>query len=116
MGREHGMAFDETLAARVRKALTRRKGITERKMFGGLAFLLNGNMCCGVLNDLLVLRLGKEGTSKALRERHTRRMDFTGKPSSNMVYVTAEGYASEPALREWVGRAVSFASSLAAKD
>jgi TfoX/Sxy family transcriptional regulator of competence genes len=109
------MAFDESLAARVRKALGRRKGITERKMFGGLAFLLNGNMCCGVLNDLLVLRLGKEGTSEALREPHTRRMDFTGKPSSNMVYVAVEGYASEPALRDWIGRAVSFTLSLPAK-
>jgi TfoX/Sxy family transcriptional regulator of competence genes len=109
------MAFDESVAARVRQALARQKGITERKMFGGVAFLLNGNMCCGVLDNLLVLRLGPEEAAVALREAHTRVMDFTGKPMKSMFYVAPEGYTSESALREWVHRAVSFASSLPAK-
>jgi TfoX/Sxy family transcriptional regulator of competence genes len=109
------MAFDEAVAAHLRKALARRKGVTERKMFGGLAFLLDGNMCCGVLGDRLVLRLGAEGPAEALGEPHTHPMDFTGKAIASMVYVAPEGYATESALRGWVKRAVSFASSLPAK-
>jgi TfoX/Sxy family transcriptional regulator of competence genes len=109
------MAFDESVAARVRKALGRRKSVTERKMFGGIAFLLKGNMCCGVLGKRLVLRLGKEGSSGALREPHTRLMDFTGTPMKTMVYVDPEGFASDAALRDWVGRAAKFVSGLASK-
>jgi hypothetical protein len=75
------MAFDVAVAVRMRKALARRKGVTERRMFGGLAFLLEGNMCCGVLGDRLVLRLGAE----ALREPHTRPLDFTGRAMARMV-------------------------------
>ena len=109
------MAFDEAVAARMRKALARRKGVTERRMFGGLALLLDGNMCCRVLGDRLVFRLGAEGAAEVLREPHTRPMDFTGRAMASMVYVAPEGYATEPALRRWVSRAVSFASSLPAK-
>jgi TfoX/Sxy family transcriptional regulator of competence genes len=109
------MAYDEALADRLRKALARRKGVTERKMFGGLAFLLGGNMCCGVMGDRLVLRLGAVGAAKAVSEPHTHPMDFTGKAIASMVYVAPEGYATESDLRGWVKRAVSFASSLPAK-
>ena len=85
------MAYDEMLADRVRAAITALDGnVTERKMFGGLAFLLEGNMCCGVLGDRLVLRLGAE----ALREPHTRPMDFTGRAMASMMYVAPEGYAT----------------------
>ena len=110
------MAFSEALANRVREALGKRKGITERKMFGGLAFLLNGNMCCGVMKDQLMLRLGESGAAEALAEPHTRPMDFTGRPMKNMVYVEPAGLASEEALRKWVGQAVAFASTLPAKS
>ncbi|HEX6864385.1 MAG TPA: TfoX/Sxy family protein [Thermoanaerobaculia bacterium] len=109
------MAFSEALANRVREALGKRKGITERKMFGGLAFLLNGNMCCGVMKDQLMLRLGESGAAEALAEPHTRPMDFTGRPMKNMIYVEPAGLVSEEALRKWVGQAVAFASSLPAK-
>lgn len=109
------MSFDEAVAQRVRSVLARRKGITERKMFGGLAFLLHGNMCCGVLQDQLVLRLGAEGVSDALREPHTRLMDFTGKPMKTMVYVAPLGFADDGQLAAWVKRALAFASSLPAK-
>jgi TfoX/Sxy family transcriptional regulator of competence genes len=109
------MAFDETLVHRVRSVLGQQKGVTERKMFGGLSFLLNGNMCCGVVNDLLVLRLGEKGAAEALTEPHTRLMDFTGKPMKSMVYVAPDGAKSNEALQEWVRRAVAFASSLPAK-
>ena len=109
------MAYGGTLAERVRKVLRRRKGITERKMFGGLAFLLRGNMCCGALGKNLVLRLGEEGAADALVEAYTRLMDFTGRPMKTMIYVAPEGYASDEALRTWVTQALKFASSLPAK-
>lgn len=110
------MAFDETLADRIRSVLKRHKGITERKMFGGLAFMLNGNMCCGVMKDQLMLRLGEEGAAEALAQPHARPMDFTGRPMKGMVYVAPAGLASEEDLRGWVQRAVAFASTLPAKD
>jgi TfoX/Sxy family transcriptional regulator of competence genes len=85
-------------------------------MFGGLAFLLNGNMCCGVTGDRLMLRLGEDGAREALAEPHARPMDFTGKPMKSMIYVEPAGIASEEDLRKWVGRAVAFAASLPAKN
>jgi TfoX/Sxy family transcriptional regulator of competence genes len=109
------MAYSETLAQRIREALGKRKGVTERKMFGGLAFLVNGNMCCGVNGDRLMLRLGEEGAAEALGGPHVRPMDFTGKPMKSMVYVEPAGVASDEALRKWVGQAAAFASSLPAK-
>ncbi len=84
-------------------------------MFGGIAFLVNGNMCCGVTGTALMLRLGKAGADDALSEPHVRPMDFTGKPMSTMVYVDPEGTASEEDLAYWVGRAVAFANSLPGK-
>lgn len=110
------MAFSEALAQRIRDALGKRKGIEERKMFGGLAFLLNGNMCCGATGDRLMLRLGEEGARAALTEPHARPMDFTGKPMKSMIYVEPAGTVSKEELRKWVGKAVSFAESLPAKD
>jgi hypothetical protein len=74
------MAYNEVLAERIRKLLARRKGLAERKMFGGIAFMLNGNMCCGVVDDRIVLRLGKDGSDTALKEPHIEVMDFTGRP------------------------------------
>lgn len=109
------MAYNEDVAGRLRKILERRKGITERKMFGGLTFLMNGNMCCGVIDKNVVLRLGKEGAEKALQERHTREMDFTGTPLASMVYLRAAGYKTDEDLRGWVKRALDFAKTLPAK-
>ncbi len=109
------MAYDELAAQRVRAALEARPGLSERKMFGGLAFLLNGNMCCGVVKQDLVLRLGKEGAEEALRQPHTRPMDFTGRPMASMLYLSPEGYASEADLHSWLERAVAFCKTLPAK-
>jgi TfoX/Sxy family transcriptional regulator of competence genes len=109
------MAYDETLAARIRQALAPRPDIDERKMFGGLAFMLRGNMCCGVAGERLMLRLGNEGAAAALREPHTRPMDFTGKPLKSMVYVDPEGIASPEDLNRWVNRAADFAAALPPK-
>ena len=88
------------------------RGIEEKKKFGGLAFLLHGNMCGGVNGTDLVLRLGREGAARALGRPHARPMDFTGKPLSTMVYVAAEGTRTEPMLEEWVSEALQFVASL----
>lgn len=109
------MAYDENVAARVRSALKRRRGITEKRMFGGLAFLLDGNMCCGVLGEDLVLRLGEDEAAKARREAHTRPMDFTGRAMNSMVYVAPAGYRTDAKLARWLERAVKFGKSLPAK-
>ena len=109
------MAHDEELAERIRKRLQRRKGVTERKMFGGLAFLLNGNRCCGVSREGLMLRLGNDGASAALQESHTREMDFTGKVLKSMVYVDSTGHQADADLHSWIERAFAYAKSLPAK-
>src|SRR5262245_28524745 len=82
------MAYDEALAGRVRLALRGQPGIAERKMFGGVAFLRNGRMCCGVVGQDLVVRVIESDMEKALRERHVRPMDFTGRPMRGFVYVS----------------------------
>lgn len=105
------MAYSEELAERVRAALGGRAGVVERRMFGGLAFMLGGHMCCGIVGDDLMLRLGPDGGEAALAEPHTRPMDFTGRALRGFVYVAPEGTASDGGLAAWVGRAVRFAES-----
>ncbi len=109
------MAYDEELAARIRSALAGRDGVTERKMFGGLAFMLRGNMCCGIVKTELMLRLGPEGADLALGRPHTRPMDFTGRPMTGMVFVAPAGLSTDEALEAWVDGAVSYVSTLPAK-
>ncbi len=109
------MAYDERLSARIRKALAGRRRLTERKMFGGMAFMLRGNMCCGVLNDDLIVRLAPEHAEKALEKPHTRPFDMTGRPMKGLVVVTPRGHKSAAALRRWVEQAADFARSLPAK-
>jgi TfoX/Sxy family transcriptional regulator of competence genes len=106
------MTYDEKLADRVRRVIARRERITEKKMFGGLAFLLGGRMCCGVLNDDLVVRVGPARYKEALAQPHVRRMDFTGKPLTGFVYIAPPGLRSKQALLKWVGRGVEFVSML----
>ena len=109
------MAYDEKLATRVREVLKRRRGVTERQMFGGLAFLLNGNMCCGVIKKNLVLRLGARGAGRALSQPHAREMDFTGRALKTMVYVGPAGYRTEKDLRRWLKQAADYVKSLPVK-
>jgi hypothetical protein len=109
------MAYDEKLAERLRTLLEAQDALTERKMFGGIGFMLSGNMCCGVLKDELILRLGPEGSDRALDEPHTRTMDFTGRPMGNFVIVIPEGHATDEALGSWLGRAIAYTSSLPPK-
>ncbi len=109
------MPHDPNLAERIRQALKRRQGIGERKMFGGICFMVSGHMACGVAGQDLMLRLGEEGASTALTEAHVRPMDFTGRPMKSMVYVAPTGLQSDDALRSWLDRAVGFARSLPPK-
>jgi TfoX/Sxy family transcriptional regulator of competence genes len=109
------MAYDEDLADRIRDALADRDDVTERKMFGGLAFLVSGNVCCGVIGSEAMLRLGDEAADAALDEPHTRAMDFTGRPMNSMVFVAPAGLEDGAAVRGWVDRALAFATSLPPK-
>jgi TfoX/Sxy family transcriptional regulator of competence genes len=109
------MAFDEALADRIRDVLTPWQEVRERRMFGGIAFMIAGNMACGVIGDDLMVRLGAEDAEKALAEPHVRPMDFTGKPMKTTIYVDAEGAADDDALAAWVEAGADFAASLPPK-
>ena len=109
------MAYDERLAARVRDLLANDSALSERKMFGGLAFMLAGNMCCAFVGDKLMLRLGTDLAEQALKRPHVHPMDFTGRPMTGMVYVAPEGVRDQ-ALRTWVQQAAGFARKLPSKQ
>jgi TfoX/Sxy family transcriptional regulator of competence genes len=109
------VAYDEQLAQRVRQALSRQDGIIEKKMFGGLAFMLHGNMSVGVEKDRLMVRVGPDRYEEALARPHARPMDFTGRPMKGFVYVPVEGVSTNAALQEWVQLGVDFALSLPRK-
>lgn len=109
------MAFDETLAERVREALGRRKDVTEKRMFGGVCFLLNGNVLVGVWKDSLIVRLGPDRGEAALLEPHVREMDVTGRPMKGWVMVETEGIEEDEHLGEWVRDAMAFVETLPEK-
>jgi TfoX/Sxy family transcriptional regulator of competence genes len=109
------MAYDEMLAERIRTVLGRRKGISERRMFGGLAFMASGNMAVGIVDKDLMVRVGPKGHADALAQPHARVMDFTGKPSRGMVYVGPKGVATDETLKAWIERGMKYARSLPAK-
>lgn len=109
------MAYDEILGDRIRTVLARRRGIVEKRMFGGLAFMLNGNMSVGVVDDKLMVRVGPKAFDEALERKFARPMDFTGRPMKGFVYVEAEGIRTDETLKTWVDRGVAFAKSLPKK-
>ena len=109
------MAYDESLARRVRVHLADESDLYERKMFGGLAFMVRGNMCCGIVGDELMVRVGPVQYAAALAQSHAREMDFTGRPMTGMVMVATEGLSSDAALEEWIRQAITFVSSLPPK-
>ena len=109
------MAFDETLAARIRKSLARKKGIEEKKMFGGVGFLLNGNMLIGVWKDSLIVRLGDEQGQEALLEPHVKPFDITGKAMKGWAMVMPAGIEDDGQLRGWIQRTVKFVGKLPGK-
>ena len=109
------MAFDDDLAARIRDALARTPGIEEKRMFGGVGFLLYGNMLVGVWKDSLVARLGPDRGESALLEPHVRPFDITGRPMKGWVLVGPEGVEEDHQLSEWIERALAFVGTLARK-
>lgn len=109
------MAYDEALARRVRKVVGDQRGITERKMFGGLAFMLRGNMFVGILEDRLMARVGPQNYERALLSPGASEMDYTGKPMRGYVFVDSIGVKSAADLKHWVGLCADFAAGLPAK-
>jgi TfoX/Sxy family transcriptional regulator of competence genes len=109
------MPYDESLVAKVRKLLGRRKSLSEKKMFGGLGFLLHGNICCGVWNEFLILRLGDDAARQVLAEEHTRPFDITGRPMHGWAMVEPAGWQDPARLRRWIDWAVEFTAALPAK-
>jgi len=109
------VAFDEALADRIRAVLSARGGVTERKMFGGIAFMLDGKMAVGIVGEDLMVRLDPADAKRALAEPHVRPMDFTGRPPKNMVYVDPQGTAGDADLANWVEAGAAHAASLPPK-
>ncbi|KAA3643164.1 MAG: RNA methyltransferase [Chloroflexi bacterium] len=109
------MAYDEGLAQRIRDTLVDQDGLVEKKMFGGVAFMVHGNMACGVVKEDLMVRVGPDAYDEALDQPNARPMDFTGKPMRGMIYVDGGGLEEEEDLEKWVQRGTDFALSLPAK-
>jgi TfoX/Sxy family transcriptional regulator of competence genes len=109
------MTFNELTANKIRDAIKGTPGVSERNMFGGISFMLGGNMCCGVIEDTLVVRVGPGAYEAALKEPHARPMDFTGRPLKGFVYVDRAGYEEPSALHAWIERGVAFVQTLPRK-
>lgn len=108
------MAYDEALAVRIREALSREKAVAEIKMFGGLCFTLRGNMCCGIVGEELMVRMEPGAQEQALKEPHTRPMDFTGRPMKGFLFVGPPGLRGA-GLKKWLKRCLARARSLPPK-
>ena len=105
------MAYDEGLAERIRGILDERLDVAEKRIFGGLAFMVRGHMCVGIVKDDLMVRVGPE----LVRRPHARSMDFTGRPMKGFVFVAATGLERDAELERWVAHGLRFATSLPAK-
>jgi len=106
------MAFDEGVADRVRELIGGRDGFAEKRMFGGIAFLLHGNMSCGVIETDLIVRLGEEAAAEALSDPHVREFDLTGRAMKGWAMVDAATLSGDEELARWVDEAADFAASL----
>jgi TfoX/Sxy family transcriptional regulator of competence genes len=109
------MAYDPKLAARVTAALSGKGALTEKKMFGGLCYLIDGNMVCGLLEGKLIVRVGAEGHAEALAQPHASVMDFSGRSMQGFVYVAEAGLTTEKRLGAWLARGLAYAQSLPPK-
>jgi|SRR2546430_6942383 TfoX/Sxy family transcriptional regulator of competence genes len=110
------VSFDADAAERVRRVLSGRGEVVEKRMVGGLSFLVNGNMCCGITGTALMIRVGADSREKALREPHVRPMAFGGRVLSGFICIDPAGYAADDALASWVQRGLDFVSGLPAKS
>lgn len=109
------MSYDKKTILRIREALKGSSGLIEKEMFGGIGFLLFGNMACGVIKDEMVVRVGPHGYEEALLEPHTRPFDYIGRPMRGWVVVSPEGFKHQEDLQNWVALGVNYASTLPAK-
>jgi len=109
------MAYSKSLAERTRQIFVRNRGITEKKMFGGVGFLLNGNMCVGIWKNSLIVRLGSDHYEDALKEEYVREFDITGRPMKGWIMVEPDGIETDDQLNEWVRMSVEFVSTLPKK-
>lgn len=109
------MPYNEKLDSRIKKMVTRWKNTTQKKMFGGVCHLINGNMFCGVHKDSLILRLGEKTARDAMDAGNAREFDITGKPMKGWVMVAEREYRSDTDLRAWLEKAKKFAKTLPAK-
>ncbi|GAC1412043.1 MAG: TfoX/Sxy family protein [Gemmatimonadaceae bacterium] len=116
MAREVIDGVDESLAARIRVQLGKRKGLAEKKTFGGIGFLLNGNIACAVRRDEMLVRVAPEKTDEALAQKHTRMFDLSGtRPMKGWILVEQEGLKTDKSLAKWVETGVDYAASLPSK-
>ena len=109
------MAYDEALAQRIEKRISRIDGLQSKKMFGGIGFLLYGNMAVGVYKNYMIVRVGSDNSEELLKEPFAKVFDITGRPMAGWILVDALGLENEKALQFWVEKGVNFASSLPAK-
>ena len=109
------MAYNRRQAQRIRMALSQFPEIQEKEMFGGVAFLVQGNMACGIHGEELIVRVGKESYSEALRQPYTHPFDLTGKPMSGWIMVALNGYLAEDDLQRWIDQGLEFARALPGK-
>ena len=109
------MAYDEGLAQRLRETFETRGDFTEKKMFGGICYMVNDYMCCGIVGEEIMARLGPNNYEACLAREYAREMDFTGKSMKGMVYVAVEGIEEDDDLAEWVDLAIDFVRTLPPK-
>jgi TfoX/Sxy family transcriptional regulator of competence genes len=109
------VSYDPATAERVRQLLSVRDDVAEKRMVGGLSFLVKGNMCCGVTGTALMIRVGAERREQVLREPYVQPMRFAGRDLSGFICVEPAGFAADDALARWVQRGLSFVASLPPK-
>lgn len=109
------MAYDAALAERITQLLAAHKAVEQKRMFGGVCFLLRGHMCCGVAGNKLMVRVGPDRYEALLQKPHVKPMDFTGRPLRGFVFVTPQGLRTRAALKAWLNLGVRYAASLPPK-
>jgi TfoX/Sxy family transcriptional regulator of competence genes len=109
------MAYDAGLAERLRDIFDQRSDVVEKRMFGGLCFMVSGHMCCGIVGETLMARIGPDIYEECLKQQYVREMDFTGKAMKGFVYVQPEGIAEDSELSSWVDKCIGFVLSLPKK-
>jgi hypothetical protein len=106
------MAYDPATAERVRRILSRRRDVVEKRMVGGLSFNVNGAMCCGVTCEALMVRVGRDARNRVLAEPHVRPMEFAGRQLAGFVCVDPEGFRMDADLASWIQRGIDFVSTI----